>query len=111
MKGLTALFVVTVVGSCLVKTSPVEAAVRDDPVWVARYDGPGHFVDVANDSALSPDGTTIAVTGLSDPTGYLLSADFATVAYDSATGHERWVARYNGPGDGWDNARAGCLQP
>lgn len=80
-------------------------------LWVARYDGPGDFLDVANDVGVSPDGATVFVTGLSDGPrgsgGYpLLWADFATIAYDAATGSELWQRRYDGPAHGWDNARS-----
>jgi hypothetical protein len=44
------------------------------------------------------------VTGRSEGigTGY----DYATIAYNSATAAEQWVARYNGPGNGQDIAYA-----
>lgn len=32
--------------------------------------------------------------------------DYGTVAYDSATGARRWVARYNGPSNGHEHATA-----
>ncbi len=80
-------------------------------LWVARYNGPGNFLDVANDVGVSADGTTVFVTGLSDGrrgSGRypLLWADFATIAYDAATGSELWRRRYDGPAHGWDNARS-----
>jgi WD40 repeat protein len=91
--------------------SPLHAVAPSDPIWVARYDGPGRFLDVANDSALSPDGSSLAATGLSDRRPHLFSADFATIVYDTASGDERWVARFNGSGHGWDNARAVIFSP
>jgi hypothetical protein len=72
-------------------------------LWVARYDGPGNGED--NAAALAVDGAgNVYVTGDSLGSGTGLS-DYATVKYD-ADGNELWVARYNGPGNGEDNATA-----
>ncbi|WP_157987752.1 S8 family serine peptidase [Jiangella endophytica] len=81
-------------------------------LWRARYDGPAHGQDGANDIALSPDGTRVYVTGLSVGRGVGASGgDYATLAYDASTGDELWLARYNGPGDDFDNARAVGVSP
>jgi hypothetical protein len=72
--------------------------------WVARYNGPGNIDDVATAVGAAPDGATVFVTGYS--AGSNTSLDYATVAYDAAPGTERWVARYNGPGNGDDGAYA-----
>ena len=114
---MKAIGIVTL-GCCLLwLASPIAA--RSDPgsaVWVARYDGPGNFLDIGQDVAVSPDGEMVYVTGLSDAASGagkypLYWADYATVAYDANTGAERWVARHNGPGDGWDSANAIALSP
>ena len=88
----------------------------DAPLWIARYNGPGDFLDVANEVAASPDGSTVFVTGLSDGLRgsgrYPVSwADYATIGYDAVTGSPRWVRRYDGPARGWDNARAVVVSP
>jgi len=88
----------------------------DPPLWVARYNGPGDFLDVANDVAISPDGSTVFVTGLSNGRRgsgrYPVSwADYATIAYDAATGSPRWMRRYDGPAQGWDNPQALAVSP
>jgi len=72
-------------------------AASGDRLWVARYDGPGHTNDSAYGLAVSPDGTRLYVTGGS-ATIANHSDDYATVAYDTATGKRLWVARYDGPG-------------
>ncbi len=96
-------------------SSPLRAQ-AGTTIWVARYNGPGDFLDVANDVAVSPDSSVAFVTGLSDaPRGSgrypLYWADFATIAYDPATGSELWARRYDGPAHGWDNARSLALSP
>jgi hypothetical protein len=71
------------------------------PVWVARYRGVGE--DVARSAAVSADGTTVYVTGGIQ--------DYATVAYDAATGAQRWVARYDGPANWADASYAIAVNP
>src|SRR5205823_3945643 len=62
-------------------------------LWVRRYNGPGHFEDIATALGVSPDGSKVYVTGVSDG---LTSPDIATVAYNASTGTGLWVKRYNG---------------
>jgi outer membrane protein assembly factor BamB len=72
-------------------------------LWVQRYDGPASASDFAGKVAVSGDGTKAFVTGYTDggpTTGY----DYATIAYDAATGAQLWVSRYNGPVSGSDTA-------
>jgi hypothetical protein len=78
-------------------------------LWVARYNGPGNGFDQANALGLSPDSATVFVTGYSPGSG--TSGDYATVAYDATTGTQLWVARYNGPGNGYDAATALAVRP
>ena len=68
-------------------------------LWVARYNGPANGADGAEVVAVSADGTSVFATGTSWG-GKATQEDFATVAYDAATGKRRWVARYDGPGHG-----------
>jgi hypothetical protein len=49
------------------------------------------------------------VTGASR--GISTGADYATVAYNAGNGVRRWVARYNGPGNGTDTAHAVIAGP
>lgn len=71
--------------------------------WVARYCYPtGTNYDFA--VAIAVDNRkNVYVTGWS--WGYGTDHDYATVKYDSM-GVEQWVARYNGPGNGLDEACA-----
>jgi WD40 repeat protein len=65
-------------------------------LWAARYDGPAHSTDLGLAVAISPDGTRAFVTGQSGGLG--TADDYATVAYDIATGSQVWVARDSNPG-------------
>jgi len=70
--------------------------------WVQVYDGPGHGDDKAVSIVI--DGSeNVYVTGTSaaSSTNY----DIATIKYNSA-GVRQWVIRYNGPGNGNDQANA-----
>ena len=82
--------------------------------WVARYDRPGNYSDVAE--AIAVDGSdNIYVTGWtqtyvagwskSSVANYGYAYDYATVKYNSE-GVEQWVAIYNGPGNDYDLAEA-----
>jgi hypothetical protein len=74
-------------------------------VWVAVYDGPGNLDDRAYALAIDDSGN-VYVTGYSYGAG--TSFDYATVKY-GASGQELWVARYDGPVNGDDQATALAL--
>jgi DNA-binding beta-propeller fold protein YncE len=77
--------------------------------WVRRYNGPANGTDQAHAVAVSPDGGTVYVTGFSD--GVTSAEDYLTVAYNAVTGAQRWVRRYNGPGNGTDEASSVAISP
>lgn len=71
--------------------------------WVARFNGSGDSIDVANDIAVD-DAGNVYVTGYS--TSLLgLATDYTTIKYDS-NGNQLWVATYNGPASLFDEAHA-----
>src|SRR5262249_22087895 len=58
---------------------------------------------------VSPGGGGVYVPGTShDATGH---SDYATVAYNAATGATLWGKRYNGPAGGYDNATSVAVSP
>jgi hypothetical protein len=83
------------------------AAASGSRLWVRRYDAAGP--DIAATLAVSPDGSTIFVSGYSQtPSTHY---DYATVAYEAATGVQRWVNRYNDPINSDDQARSIGVSP
>lgn len=88
-------------------------------LWVSAYgriapDG----VDGPEALAVSPDGSSVYVTGSSceaysrhsDDFDPVTSCDYTTLAYDAATGAQRWVASYDGA-QAYDVARAVVVSP
>ena len=72
--------------------------------WVARYNGPGNFTDVAYAIAVDAAGN-VYVTGTSDSGGQGSNYDYATIKYNS-DGQQQWIARYDGPANDGDDAYA-----
>ena len=71
-------------------------------IWVRRYNGPDRLTDEARALALDGSGN-LYVTGRSRGSG--TDDDYATIKYNSL-GDTLWVRRYNGPGNGPDEALA-----
>ena len=82
-------------------------------LWEADYDGPGGAPYMGSPDYLTSiavdDAGNVYVTGASpgfyDEDEDIFYYDYATVKYD-ASGNQLWVARYNGPGNGYDRAVA-----
>ncbi len=85
-------------------------AATGQELWLSRYDDSAHGFDFAYAVAASPDGTKVFVTGSSDGVDLGIS-DYATLAYDVATGEKLWLRRYNGSGNGSDSAYAVAVSP
>jgi DNA-binding beta-propeller fold protein YncE len=64
---------------------------------------------VGNAIGVSPDGSTVFVTGQS--VGSAGHSMYATLSYDAATGTKRFVSRYTGPDGIDDEARALAVSP
>jgi outer membrane protein assembly factor BamB len=88
----------------VVKYDAVTGAER----WVARYDGDVRDNDVVHAMALDASGN-VYVTG--DSVGAGSRSDWATVKYDSMTGRQRWLIRYNGSGNYEDQPRGIVVDP
>src|SRR5437660_1614183 len=73
-------------------------------MWVARYNQTGNGYDRGRALGVSPDGSTVFVTGDSvAPNG---DSDYATLAYDALTGNQLWVGRYDGGTVSFDTSLA-----
>lgn len=61
-------------------------------LWGARFDGTAQTRDYPLSLAVAPDHETVYVTGESEEgAGF----DYVTIAYDAATGEERWINRFD----------------
>ncbi len=79
-------------------------------LWAKRYNGPANSSDRAAGLGASPDGSKVFVTG-SSPGGEAES-DYATLAYDAATGATLWAKRNNArKGQSVDQAHALAVSP
>ena len=85
------------------------AAATGQQKWASVYEGSGSGDDIASSLAPSPDGSAVVVTGSSAGLGS--ASDYATITYDSSTGAQRHLARYNGPGNAEDVAYSLALSP
>ncbi len=70
--------------------------------WVYTYSGPGNGGDFAQSIVTGTDGNLyVAAWSSGSGTGW----DFVVLSLDTS-GTERWLYRYNGPGDDWDEANS-----
>jgi DNA-binding beta-propeller fold protein YncE len=76
------------------------ATVSGAVLWSRSYPPPATSTGASGAVAagVSPDGTLVFVTGAS-PGSRPKSTNYTTIAYDTATGHTSWVARYRGRQD------------
>ena len=77
-------------------------AATGEQVWISYFDGPGRETEAPNDIAVSPDGSTVVVTGQSAGAEGSGLTNFGTVAYAAATGEELWSAQHDGRAHGID---------
>ncbi len=75
---------------------------RGEQLWVAHYNGPANGMDQPQSLAVDNAGN-VFVTGYSK--GSDSDDDYATIKYNFR-GEQQWVARYNGPANGIDQAKA-----
>jgi DNA-binding beta-propeller fold protein YncE len=78
-------------------------------LWASRYSGPWNHADYPTAVAVSPDGATVFVTGYAR--GWGTYYDYATVAYNAATGRQLWASRYTSPGKNDDAAWSVAVSP
>jgi outer membrane protein assembly factor BamB len=78
-------------------------------MWGRRFSGPGMREDDAVGVAVTPDGSTVLVTG--DTRSPSSQSDLGTVAYDAATGAFRWAQAYDGALHDFDFANSLAVSP
>ncbi|MEV1167979.1 S8 family serine peptidase [Nonomuraea sp. NPDC049784] len=72
-----------------------------EQLWSAQHDGPAHGMDLPSAMAVAADGKSLFVTG--SDVDAATQTDITTIAYDTTTGKQTWVDRYDGPAHGSDN--------
>ena len=72
--------------------------------WVARYNGPDNLDDFATSIGID-NNSNVFISGYSKnaPSPNISTSDIITIKYDGL-GNEKWVHRYNGPGNYNDQA-------
>jgi outer membrane protein assembly factor BamB len=80
--------VVLAVSMLVLAAAPASGNAGARQLWVARYNDRNDSSDYANTLAVSPDGSTVFVTGHDD-------RKWITVAYDARTGARHWTAKYH----------------
>jgi hypothetical protein len=110
-------------GKTLVMTGMAESAkTRTDSVtvaydtasgkqrWAKSYNGPANQNEGTGLLAFQPDGATVFAAGTSEG-ATVGHEDMLVLAYDTATGDQRWVKRWDGPAKGDDNAADLAVAP
>jgi DNA-binding beta-propeller fold protein YncE len=113
--ALTALLICGL-APAVASTGTAAAGVRPSTtgsrLWVARYQQPSPDpADEASAMAVSPDGSTVFVTGQGATFSQGKSIHWLTVAYDAATGHMLWAARFQDAPKGINYAFALAVSP
>jgi len=67
-------------------------------LWMSTYASPDKGLDVPYGHALSPSGDRIYLTGSAQGPAGVFDGDYATVAFDTATGTRLWATRFSTPG-------------
>jgi outer membrane protein assembly factor BamB len=77
-------------------------------LWTLR-DPPGATTEPGPSVTVNPAGTTVFVTGTSDPQG--VAPDYETAAYSASTGTQQWASYYTLPGDSFDRGLSVVVNP
>jgi len=77
--------------------------------WAKDYQAP-HGEDVSS-MAVSPDGTTVFITGVGYRNDAGSKSDYLTIAYRAATGAQLWIRHYSGPSGGFNAAASVAVSP
>jgi WD40 repeat protein len=79
-------------------------------LWARRDNGPASLSDdVPSSLAISPDGKTVLAAGTSSQN--MMQDNYTTIAYNTATGSQRWISLYHAPAGGINEALALAAGP
>jgi outer membrane protein assembly factor BamB len=68
-------------------------------LWTARYRAANGVVHGLPGIAISPDGSSVFLTGAVYASSQCCDTSIVTIAYNAVTGAQTWTAGYTGPGD------------
>jgi WD40 repeat protein len=93
------------IGLALVIATGSVSLAAGERLWVQRF-GAADSPDDPADAVVSPDGSTVFVTGTSSGLG-----GWVTIAYDATDGTQRWLKRFEGPAKEDDFAEGIAVTP
>ena len=85
------------------------SAATGAPLWARRYNGPGKSMDIPRSIVVTPDSSTVVMTGEAATTNG--TTDATTIGYDTTTGVTKWMARFNGRANAYDGGEAIGVSP
>jgi hypothetical protein len=68
-------------------------------LWTARYRAANGVAHGLPGLAISPDGSSVFLTGAGNASSQCCDTSIATIAYNAVTGAQTWASGYTGPGD------------
>ena len=108
LRSVTLVALSVLASTIVVASTDLASATSGEQRWVKRYNY-SSGTDFGVDGVVSPDGSTVYVTGASLTTSE--NHDIATIAYAASDGAQKWIQRYGGPGYSWDIGVALTVSP
>lgn len=86
------------------------SATTGEELWTTRYSGPGGTFDEAIAVAMSPDSSTVFVTGRRQ-LGSAQASEYVTISYSASNGLQLWSTTYRTPGNSYNAPASLAVSP